>query len=53
MGELTCPACAIRDCPRHCQGCGYAVAHNATSCINREYADRMATALARVEGEGR
>lgn len=34
---MECRACAIGDCPRHCAGCGYPVAHNPESCINLLY----------------
>lgn len=34
---IPCRACEIRDCPRHCVGCGYAVAHHPENCLNSRY----------------
>ena len=37
MAWTECVACLIRDCPTHCHGCGYPVAHNRDSCLNEVY----------------
>lgn len=51
LPNVGCRACEIGDCPRHCAGCGWPVAHHPNSCSNSVYRMyRMCEAA--LEGRG-